>query len=797
MRIFYLIFILLSTNIYSQENCLISVSGKVMDNKTKEPLSDVLIKIVDSQKFTTTDEEGNFILENLCSKSIKLKLSRYGYYDSLLITDDEYLIIYLNQEIFELNSVLILNEKEKNIGTKTISQKSILVEERPIDPTQSLANFISEIDGVTLTSVGSNIQLPVIHGLYGNRILVLNNYLKHGFQNWGNEHAPEINLSAAEGVSVIKGSSGVRFGPEALGGAVIVEPDPMKLNDPFYLNLGSGFQTNGKGINFNLKSGTGYKKLAYFLGVDYTKIGDRHAPSYSLTNTGKEEKSLNLGLHYHLNNFDIKLFYNYVDLDLALLRASFFHSGNALSRAISSETPLFIRPFSYDINEPNQVANHHFTKAHINWWYNENEKVSLIFGAQLNSRKEYDVRRNSHKPIIDLDLYTFDYLLEWDHSLNENVNGLIGFQFFNQDNDNNPGTGTTAFIPNYNTNRWSLFLLETKKIGKNFIEAGIRLDNEKNNVRGRELNQNIFRDEYILNNITLSLGYENEVSEKFSIRSNFGSAWRTPNMAELFSYGGHSFKNTFGLLRYYYNGSDRIMTDKIIKMEERIISAEKGFKFINEINFNSEKQKVKVTFFSNYILNYVFERPIGIYGTIRGPMPYFIYDQSDVFFLGSDISLERKISENIKSTSTFNYLWSKNLKKNDKIINQPPIKISNNFVIKTKQFWNINFSEISILPSYTFKQFQAPITISPEKLTDGSLTITKDSEIFDIKDAPDGYFLFDLSWKIKINDFSTSIIIKNLFNKKYRNYLNQMRYFADDLGRNFLINLSYSFNKIQ
>ena len=235
MRIFYLIFILLSANIYSQENCLISVSGKVMDNKTKEPLSDVLIKIVDSQKFTTTDEEGNFTLDNLCSKSIKSKLSRYGYYDSLLIINDEYLIIYLNQEIFELNSVLIINEKEKNIGTKTISQRSISLEDRPTDPTQSLANFIREIDGVTLTSVGSNIQLPVIHGLYGNRILVLNNYLKHGFQNWGNEHAPEINLSAAEGVSVIKGSSGVRFGPEALGGAVIVEPDPMKLNDPFYL----------------------------------------------------------------------------------------------------------------------------------------------------------------------------------------------------------------------------------------------------------------------------------------------------------------------------------------------------------------------------------------------------------------------------------------------------------------------------------------------------------------------------------------------------------------------------------
>ena len=65
MKIFYLIFILLSANIYSQENCLISVSGKVIDGKTKEPISGVLIKEVNSQKFSVSDENGNFILENL------------------------------------------------------------------------------------------------------------------------------------------------------------------------------------------------------------------------------------------------------------------------------------------------------------------------------------------------------------------------------------------------------------------------------------------------------------------------------------------------------------------------------------------------------------------------------------------------------------------------------------------------------------------------------------------------------------------------------------------------------------
>ena len=138
---------------------------------------------------------------------------------------------------------------------------------------------------------------------------MLNNYLKHGFQNWGDDHAPEINISSVERISVIKGSSGVRFGPEALGGAIIVEPDPMKLRQPYYLNINSGYQSNGRGNNFSIKTGNGYKNLGFNLGVNYMKIGDRHTPSYSLTNSGKEEKAFNFGFHYHLKNFDIKLYY--------------------------------------------------------------------------------------------------------------------------------------------------------------------------------------------------------------------------------------------------------------------------------------------------------------------------------------------------------------------------------------------------------------------------------------------------------------------------------------------------------
>ena len=800
--------LLLSLDVQSQDMCDRSISGKIIDNETQNPLSDVIIRVISdpqvygnrviysaSDKFSISDEDGKFLFEDLCAEEDSLIFSRIGYRDSIISLDIDFWTVSLTETSVELENVLISDQREKNLGTQTLSQQSIILEDQAVDRTSSLANLASQIDGVTFISTGSNVERPVIHGLYGNRILVLNNYIKHGFQNWGDDHAPEINISSVERISVLKGSSGVRFGPEALGGAIIVEPDQLKLRQPYYFNINSGYQTNGRGTNYSIKTGKGFKNLGFNLGLNYIKIGDRHTPSYSLTNSGKEEKGFNLGFHYHLKNFDIKMYYSYVDIDLALLRSSMFHSGNAISRAMSSDIPLIIEPFSYNIKPPSQYVKHHFLKASVDWWYNKNEKVSLIAGRQLNKREEFDVRRNIDKPIIDLDLTSFDLMLEWNHSFSDNLDGLIGFHFFNQDNDNNPGTQTTPFIPNYNTNRFSFFLIENLKFGKNFFELGLRIDNEDYNVRGREVSQNIFRDEHSLTNMTFSIGYENQVSENLLFRTNLGSAWRTPNMAELYSYGSHGFKNSFGLLRYYYNDAEKLRTDKVTIMSETNLSPEKSFKIINEFDYNSEKNKAKLTLFSNYILNYVFERPIGLYGTIRGPMPYFIFDQTDMLFLGSDLTLKRKFSKKLHSSFTLNYLWSNNLDKNGKLLNQPPIRIEKNLSFKTNNFWKSDFSEISLKPSYTLKQFQAPMTFSPESLISGENIITPETNIFDFKDVPDSYFLLDFSWKLNINDISVSLFVNNILNKKYRNYLNNMRYFADEPGRNFIINLSYTFKK--
>ena len=774
-----------------------TVSGKVLDVETNDPIPYVTVKVKDVDAFSVTGLNGEFVIGGLYNPQNTLIISCFGYSDSTYERHHDHgkrPHIYLKERVLELGEVIIMAGQKKKEGTQSLSQKRLKRKDLVSNPTQSLAAALSEVDGINMASAGSNVQIPIIHGLYGNRILILNNGLKHGFQNWGTDHAPEIDISAAHNITVYKGTAGVRFGPEALGGAIVVDPNPLYLNKPFYGTASSGFQTNGNGAFTTIEVGRGYRKWSYFAGGIFTKIGDRYSPDYSLTNSGKEEKAFSGGIRYRHENLGFKAHYSFVDQNLALLRSSIAESGNSLIRAINSDEPIIVRPFSYAINEPNQLMQHQLGKAEINWSYSSDAMLTLHVGLQLNKRQEFDVRRNAEKPIIDLELNTHDFQLEWKHSDWKKLEGIIGFQLFTQNNDNNPGTGTTPFIPNYNTLRYSGFIMESIRKGKHTYEAGLRIDSEYNNVRGRETNQELFTDEYSFNNITSSVGLVREISNNSTFRSNLGTSWRTPNMAELYSFGQHGFKTSFGLLRYYTNAGGELRTDRVIQMDDSNISPEKGYKWINEWTTTKLKSFFTVTGYTQYIENYIFDRPVAVIGTIRGPMPVFIIDQANALLIGADFTWKKNWSDKVNGRLGLSYLWSRNIKKNEPLINQPPLNINYQLTCNLPDIWKIEFSQFKLKPSYTSRQYQAPRTVAPDALIDGSVIVTTQSEIFDFRDPPNGYFLLDIGWAFKAGDFHASIEIKNSLNSRYRDYLNEMRYFADELGRNFLFTINYIFN---
>ena len=111
----------------------------------------------------------------------------------------------------------------------------------------------------------------------------------------------------------------------------------------------------------------------------------------------------------------------------------------------------------------------------------------------------------------------------------------------------------------------------------------------------------------------------------------------------------------------------------------------------------------------------------------------------------------------------------------------------NNKITFAKAEW-FDFTA-SLESQYHFRQNEFPPNImvfSPSRGQD---------ILLEINTPPSAYHLlnFDTGMKFKMGDESflnLGFTINNLANTTYRNYLNRQRYFADDLGRNILINLN-------
>ena len=88
---------------------------------------------------------------------------------------------------------------------------------------KSRASILEHVSGVSSIQTGTTVAKPVINGMYGNRILIVNNGARQTGQQWGADHAPEIDQNSSGSIEVIKGAESVRYGSEALGGIIVME----------------------------------------------------------------------------------------------------------------------------------------------------------------------------------------------------------------------------------------------------------------------------------------------------------------------------------------------------------------------------------------------------------------------------------------------------------------------------------------------------------------------------------------------------------------------------------------------
>ncbi|MBV6646440.1 MAG: cobalamin receptor protein, partial [Cyclobacteriaceae bacterium] len=508
-----------------------------------------------------------------------------------------------------------------------------------------------------------------------------------------------------------------------------------------------------------------------------------------------EEHSYAASVRYHLPSWDFEGYYSRVFQKLGILRGSVTGNLVDLVQAMNNDEPLDTKSFSYSINQPYQETQHDLWKLK-GTWATAQQSISFQYAYQANRRQEFDLRRGS-APSINLELFTHTIDMDWAHPEWGNLEGSLGVQWLYQDNNNLPGTNTVPFVPNFNNTRLGIFVVESLESGKTVFELGARWDYQFASTRGRLPNNDLYANKITTSNLTIALGVKREISPGVMFLSNLGTAWRPPDVGELYSFGRHQSRVEYGLWRYDIDEAGNVFnfdTNErefvLFSEEDRPLKNERGAKWTNSIELEIGDWFLETTGYVNLIWNYYYLRPAGLTNTVRGAFPYFIFDQDDAFFTGIDLTGKLKHTSRMYSTLQASYVYARNISQNEYFVNIPPASLS--YRINRQ----LGFSELELSASYVFRQFNAPRVITPQRILQAALDdedlFGENNSIFDFQPAPDGYFLIDTAWSGKLGSLGWRLSIRNVLNARYRNYTDQLRYFADDLGRNLSVSLNYS-----
>src|SRR5207245_6728501 len=88
----------------------------------------------------------------------------------------------------------------------------------------SLAHALDGLPGVRTLSTGEQVGKPIIRGLTGPRVLVLDNGERLEDYSWSDEDGPSVDARLAERVELIRGPASVLYGSDAIGGVINVIP---------------------------------------------------------------------------------------------------------------------------------------------------------------------------------------------------------------------------------------------------------------------------------------------------------------------------------------------------------------------------------------------------------------------------------------------------------------------------------------------------------------------------------------------------------------------------------------------
>ena len=766
----FILFFTVPTGVQAQTPaCTGILNGLVIDSDTQLPLAGVTLAIRPGTQQVQSDGHGYFRFSQLCSGTQYVITATSVGFDTLTMEaspgNDQPVTLRLHHGRIMLHDVNIIGHQQAvttSNPVRTVSREQVAQVQG-----KTLADIFNTLPGVSMLQTGTSVAKPVINGMHSSRILILNNGIRQEGQQWGSEHAPEIDPFVAKDFKLVKGAEGVRYGADAIGGVIITSPAPLPIDPHLSGELNAIYQGNGKGgvISGMLQSGVkAIPGLSWRVQGTAKRLGNVRTADYYLGNTGVAEYNGSAALRYSHMRSTFDAYYSRFNTSLGIFTGAHIGTIDDIQARVDAGRPLETYPFSYKIKAPRQHTTHDLGKLEWHRDYAGGGSSEIQYGIQRNHRQEYDIRRGGRGalPMLDMVLTTQTLDANYQTPLYRKWRTQAGVNGTIQVNNNVPGTLNTPLIPNYDSYTAGLFAIQRLIEDNHEWELGVRYDYRTFDAAGYDKYEQLYGGRRDFHNVSGSFGGSWHPGQYWQLRSNIGLAWRAPDANELYSNGLHD-----GSARY--------------EIGDASLSSERGYKWMVSPSFSKGKVSADLDLYAQYIQDYIYAQPSPeeFLQTIRGTFPVFRYKQTDATFFGADLSLQYDI------LPTLDYHLNASIVRARDITNDVylPYIPSDRFDHRIR--WQLPIN--SQVATNTYVSFGHQWVLEQTRFEPGT----------DYATPPPAYHLFSLyagsQLALDNHRLDVGVSVTNLFNTLYKEYMNQFRYYSHDLGREISVRLSYAF----
>ncbi len=609
-----------------------NVFGHVVNAETGDHIPFINLIIEGTRIGTITDGSGHYLLTNLPEGTHTLVVQGMGYTTTtrdFSIAAGQSVEVDIEVETTSINlDEIVITSSPTQSGFRYQPDQAFMGEALQRRSEATFGEMLNTEPGVSMRSFGSAPSRPVIRGLDGDRILILENGERMGdISETSADHSISLDPLAASRVEVVRGPASLLYGSSALGGVINL----MTTDIPDDADQGSSgvFSLQGSSVN---SMGAGFGRYTYAADawaatarLAYRESGNINTPDGVIPGTS-------------MRNYD------------GAVGFGFNGSANAGGLSLSSTGQTYEIPDGID--NPDESVEIRMQRQAIQGRTAFQrggffDKGQFRFNASRLFQEEMEMERVNgtwdEEMALEYEKYTFSSTLTMQHRpLGSLDRGAVGFSLYGHGMDVG---GEEVYTPGEQRITVGLFTFQELPVSNIFrFQGGIRIDFQHISARANEMFPTIDSQRSALN-FSGSMGMNHRPLPGVEVGGQLARSHRNPSIEELFASGPHLGGGVFEI-------GNPDLKDEIGH----------GADFF--IRYTGSHIEFEAAGFVNYFRNFIIFQPTGAIDEHSG-FPVFWYEGDEARLTGGEVRLGFQSAEGLSLNTGIDMVRGKRIRNGD------------------------------------------------------------------------------------------------------------------------------------